>query len=61
LSDAYELDDAPHLERFVLITSDEPLQIEAIERALEALPSADSPLILSPSVELFEHVIIKEP
>jgi len=37
LSDSYELDDAPSFERFFLVTSDRFFDVEAVDRAAEAL------------------------
>src|SRR5690606_12483839 len=47
LPTAYRLDDAPDFERFFLVTDDEPLPIEVVERAAErwaALRDPHAPL-----------------
>lgn len=57
--DGYQLDDAPDFERFFLITSAEPIQLDALEQAIRALRSPDAPLVL-PSPQNHHEILIRK-
>lgn len=65
LASAYELDDAPEFERFILATSDEPLDAARVLAAAEALAqeparAAHAPLALPQGVEQHSLLVRKE-
>lgn len=64
LPHAYELDDAPDFERFVLITAAEAIEVESVQRAARALRASTSsgyhlPLDLPPEQQQFSFSVEK--
>lgn len=47
---AYELDDAPSFERFVLVASDQPFALEDVLKAARGVSGCDGPLVLPSSI-----------
>ncbi|HEY0840889.1 MAG TPA: ActD-like protein, partial [Vulgatibacter sp.] len=63
LPQAYELDDAPSFERFVLVASDSPFEVDTVLQAARTLVSgadaATSPLALPEGLEQTSVVVRK--
>jgi hypothetical protein len=57
--DAYQLDDAPDLERFFLVTSPQPIKLSDLEAALRALPTPRAALTL-PSPQNQHDLIVRK-
>ena len=63
LPTAYRLDAAPGLERFVLITSTEPLQLDAVLAAAQAVADSsqpEAPLLLQTTARQVSVTLLKE-
>jgi hypothetical protein len=64
LPHAYELDDAPGFERFVLVTSDRPVPVPAVLEGARAVAgrsgAAEAPLPLPPGLAQRSFLLIKE-